>query len=56
LQDGVHGGARALLDRPLARTSAGRLRVETEPVPLSEIERAWTRTATSGRRLVVVPD
>lgn len=33
----------------------GTLRIETESVPLSEIEQAWQRAETGGRRLVVIP-
>ena len=32
-----------------------RLRIDTEPVPLAEIERAWRRTDLPGRRLVMKP-
>jgi len=32
----------------------GELRIETERVPLAEIEEAWERD-TPGRRLVVIP-
>jgi hypothetical protein len=37
------------------RGARGELRIETERVPLEEIERAWGRRTTSGTRLVVVP-
>ena len=33
----------------------GVLQIETESVPLSEIEQAWQRLETAGRRLVVIP-
>jgi len=36
------------------RAARGELRIETEPVPLAEIEEAWERDA-QGRRLVVIP-
>ena len=33
----------------------GALQIETESVPLSDIERAWQRPESGGRRLVVIP-
>ncbi len=33
----------------------GALRIETESVPLSEIEQVWQRPESGGRRLVVIP-
>ena len=33
----------------------GALQIETESVPLSEIEQAWQRPESGGRRLVVIP-
>ena len=33
----------------------GRLHIDVEPVPLSEIEEVWTRNDAHGRRLVIVP-
>jgi len=41
---------RQLLDR----VAQGRLRIETERVPLAEIETAWQREP-QGRRFVIVP-
>ena len=38
-----------------ALAAAGKLRIDTEPVPLEEIERAWQRNDLAGRRLVVIP-
>lgn len=38
-----------------ALAGSGKLRIDTEPVPLSEIELAWQRTDLGGRRLVVIP-
>jgi NADPH:quinone reductase-like Zn-dependent oxidoreductase len=35
--------------------SKGELRVDAEPVPLSEVEGTWQRRGASGRRLVFVP-
>jgi NADPH2:quinone reductase len=34
--------------------SSGGLRIDTDPIPLAEIEAAWTRPETDGRRHVVV--
>jgi NADPH2:quinone reductase len=34
---------------------SGKLRIDTEPVPLAEIENAWRRSDLSGRRLVIIP-
>jgi NADPH2:quinone reductase len=34
---------------------AGKLRIDVEPVPLSDIENAWQRQDLHGRRLVVIP-
>jgi len=31
------------------------LRINVEPVPLSDVEKAWTRTDLRGRRLVMIP-
>jgi NADPH2:quinone reductase len=31
------------------------IHIDVEPVPLKEIDAAWTRTDTHGRRLVIVP-
>ena len=33
----------------------GKLRIETEPVPLADIEKAWRRTDMQGRRIVIKP-
>jgi NADPH2:quinone reductase len=38
-----------------ALAADGKLRVDTESVPLAEIESAWQRDDVPGRRLVVVP-
>jgi len=38
-----------------ALAAGGKLRIDTEPVPLAEIQSAWQRTDGSGRRLVVKP-
>jgi NADPH2:quinone reductase len=38
-----------------ALAASGELRIDTEPVPLAEIEDAWRRTDFHGRRLVVRP-
>jgi len=44
----------AAMQQVLAWGAAGTLRVETEQVPLTEIEHVWPRTERS-RRLVVIP-
>jgi hypothetical protein len=38
----------------LAHGARGELRVDTDRVPLADIESAWTRVQ-SGRRLVIAP-
>jgi len=38
-----------------ALAAGGNLRIDTEPVPLAEIEGAWRRTDAPGRRLVIKP-
>jgi NADPH2:quinone reductase len=42
------------LERVLAHGASGQLQVETDRVPLADIESAWQRDP-QGRRLVVVP-
>jgi NADPH:quinone reductase-like Zn-dependent oxidoreductase len=42
------------LQKVMAHAASGELRVETERVPLSEIETAWQQEA-QGKRLVVIP-
>jgi NADPH:quinone reductase-like Zn-dependent oxidoreductase len=39
----------------MTRAAAGEIRVDTEQVPLADIEQAWSRPDTGGRRLVIVP-
>ena len=39
----------------LARGAAGELRIETDRVPLADIESVWTRADQPGRRIVVTP-
>ena len=39
----------------MARAASGELRVDTECVPLADIEDAWQRQGLQGRRLVVIP-
>jgi NADPH:quinone reductase-like Zn-dependent oxidoreductase len=39
----------------MARAASGELRVDTERVPLADIEDAWERQHLQGRRLVVIP-
>jgi NADPH2:quinone reductase len=43
------------MQQVLTRAARGELRIETERVPLSDIERVWQRAEQSGRRIVVVP-
>ncbi len=43
------------LQQVMARAARGELRVDTERVPLADIEDAWQRQDQHGRRLVVVP-
>ena len=38
-----------------ALAASGKLGIDTEPVPLAEIENAWRRKDLSGRRLVIIP-
>ena len=42
-------------EQVLVWTRCGDLTFAIEPVPLSEIEKAWQRTDLHGRRLVVSP-
>jgi NADPH:quinone reductase-like Zn-dependent oxidoreductase len=43
------------MQQVMARGARGELRIETERVPLADIERAWERQGESGRRMVVIP-
>ena len=43
------------MQQVLARGGRGELRIETERVPLAEIEKVWGRPEESGRRIVVIP-
>jgi NADPH:quinone reductase-like Zn-dependent oxidoreductase len=38
-----------------ALAASGKLRIDTEPVPLADIENAWQRQDSAGRRIVIVP-
>lgn len=38
-----------------ALAASGKLRIETEPVPLAEVEAAWQRNDLPGRRIVIHP-
>lgn len=38
-----------------ALAASGKLHIETEPVPLAEVEDAWQRRDLPGRRLVIIP-
>lgn len=42
------------LQKVMEHGASGRLKIEVETVPLSEVEQAWNRMAT-GKRIVVVP-
>ncbi len=33
----------------------GALRIDTEPVPLADVERAWQQDDAGGRRMVIIP-
>jgi NADPH:quinone reductase-like Zn-dependent oxidoreductase len=46
---------RDIYNELLARAAAGELRIETQAVPLAEIEEAWERKPASGTRFVIVP-
>ena len=39
----------------MAQAAQGKLRIETERIPLADIERAWQRPGQSGRRIVLIP-
>jgi len=43
------------MQQVLSRAARGELRIETEQVPLADIETVWQRPAQSGRRIVVIP-
>jgi NADPH:quinone reductase-like Zn-dependent oxidoreductase len=43
------------IQQVMARGARGELRIETERVPLAEIESAWHRKEQSGPRIVVIP-
>lgn len=43
------------MQQVMARGARGELRIETESVPLAEVERAWRQKESSGRRIVLVP-
>ena len=42
------------MEQVLKRAAKGELRIETDPVALAEIEKAWGREEQSGRRTVVI--
>jgi hypothetical protein len=44
----------AAMQQVLAWGAAGTIRIETEKIPLADIQQAWQRTERS-RRLVVIP-
>jgi NADPH2:quinone reductase len=39
----------------MAGAAAGKLRIDTERVPLADVEKAWQRVDLRGRRLVLIP-
>lgn len=43
------------MDQVLSRGARGELRIETEAVPLVNVEKAWQSKESSGRRIVLVP-
>lgn len=43
------------MQQVLTRTVRGELRIETERIPLADIESVWQRKEESGRRIVVIP-
>ncbi|HEV2423284.1 MAG TPA: zinc-binding alcohol dehydrogenase family protein [Terriglobia bacterium] len=45
----------AAFQQVMTRAAAGQIRVDTDQAPLADIEEAWTRPDTGGRRLVIVP-
>jgi NADPH:quinone reductase-like Zn-dependent oxidoreductase len=44
-----------VLPKMFSLAAGGGLHIDTEPVPLAEVEKAWRRQDTNGRRLVLVP-
>lgn len=38
-----------------ALAMAGKLRIDTEAVPLADVEGAWQRRDAPGRRIVIIP-
>jgi len=43
------------MQKVMGHAAGGALRIETERVPLADIERAWQQKEQSGRRIVVIP-
>jgi NADPH:quinone reductase-like Zn-dependent oxidoreductase len=43
------------MQQVLSRAARGELQIETEQVPLADIESVWQRPEQSGRRIVVIP-
>src|SRR6266851_1531203 len=46
---------REAIPQLIAEAASGTLRIETEPVPLAQIEAAWQQQTPDNRRLVVLP-
>ena len=51
----MNGRLREAMPQLIAEAASGTLRVDTEPVPLTEIEAAWQHQTPDNRRLVVLP-
>jgi NADPH2:quinone reductase len=43
------------MQQVMTRAACGELRIETERVPLAEVNKEWDRPETSGRRIVIIP-
>ena len=46
---------REAIPQLIAEAASGTLHIETEPVPLAQIEAAWQQQTPDNRRLVVLP-
>jgi NADPH2:quinone reductase len=43
------------MQQVMARAARGELRIETERVPLADVERVWPCPEQAGRRIVLIP-
>jgi hypothetical protein len=43
------------MQQVMSRAACGELRIETEAVPLADVERVWQQKEQSGRRIVLIP-